>query len=90
MPQGSAGHSRGVVKDTPQTHQNKYLFMMKGGTAPSIEESAELQGFTSERVHLYLQEVYVDSPHNNDGIHLVGGVPDNAIWKSHWKELDTQ
>ena len=54
----------------------------RGGTTPSIEEGADLQGFTPTRVHLSFQEVYGYLPHHNDGTHLVGGVLDDATWKS--------
>ena len=52
-----------------------------GGAAPSTEEGADLQGFTPAMAHLSLREVYEVSPHHKDGMHLTGGVPDEAIRK---------
>ena len=54
---------------------------------PSTEEGADLQGFTPDRAHLSVQEVYGDFPHHNGSTHLAGGVPDDAIWKSSWRRL---
>ena len=42
------------------------------------------------RDHLSLRGVYVESPHHNDGAHLEGGVPDDAMWKSRWRRLAAQ
>ena len=58
--------------------------------APSTEEGADLKGFIPDRAHLLLHEVYVDFPHQNEVTHLTGGVPDNNIWKSYWKNLAAQ
>ena len=43
-----------------------------------------------ERVHLLLQGVYGDFPHNNDGSHLDGGIADDAAWKRRWRRLAAQ
>ena len=45
---------------------------------PPPEKNADLLGFTPERAHLLLQGVYGDFPHHNDGLHLDGGIPDDA------------
>ena len=37
-----------------------------------------------------LWEVYGYFPHHDNGTHLTGGVPDNAVWKSCWHRLDAQ
>ena len=50
----------------------------------------DLPDFTPELVHLLLQEVYGDFPHHNNGLHLDGGVMENAIWKRHWRRLAAQ
>ena len=47
--------------------------------APSTEEGKDPQEFNPVKAHLFLREVYGDSPHNNDGTHLAGGVPDDAM-----------
>ena len=45
------------------------------------EENADLPDFTPESAHLFLQGVYGDYPHHNDGSHMDGGVVDDAIWQ---------
>ena len=55
-----------------------------------MEEGTYLQNFTPVRAHLPLREVYVDSPHHNDGTHLIGGVPDDSVWKMFWFWLAAQ
>ena len=47
----------------------------------------DLQGFTPARAHLLLQEVYGDFLHHNDGMHLSGGVPDDATWQIQWRQI---
>ena len=61
-----------------------------GKDVPPPEENADLPGFKPERVYLLLWEVYGDFPHHNDGLHLDGGVTDNAIWQRRWRRLATQ
>ena len=58
--------------------------------APSTEEVADLKGFTPARAHLSLREVYGDFSHQNNGTHLAGGVPDDAMWKSLWRQPAAQ
>ena len=41
----------------------------------------DLKVFTPARAYLLLQEVYGNFPHHNNGTHLTGGVPDDAVWK---------
>ena len=52
---------------------------MWGGDVPPSEENADLQDFTPERARMLLQGVYGDIPHQNNGLHLDGGVVDDAI-----------
>ena len=72
---------------TPPDALQKGFFRAGGGAASSTEEGADLQGFTSSRAHMLLQEVYGDSPHHNGGTHLTGGVPHDAVWKICWRKL---
>ena len=60
---------------------------MWGGGLPPPEENADLPDFTPERAHLLLQEVNGEFPHHNDGLHLDGGIADNAIWNCCWLRL---
>ena len=46
-----------------------------------------MQEFTPVREHLLLQKFFVDFPHHNDGMHLSGGVSDDATCKSCWRRL---
>ena len=57
------------------------------GDLPPPEENTDLPEFTLERAHLLLQEVYRDFPHHNDGLHLDGGVADDATRQRHWRRL---
>ena len=57
---------------------------------PLQEERAELTDFTPNRVHLLLKGFYVDYPHHKNGIHLEGGVLDDAVWQCCWHQLDAQ
>ena len=61
-----------------------------GWGVPPPEENADLPDFTLEHAHLLLQEVYGDYPHHNDGLHLDGGVADDAIWQRCWRRLAVQ
>ena len=61
-----------------------------GRDVTPLKENADLPDFTPERAHLLLQEVYGDFQHHNDGLHLNGGVADDAIWQSCWIRLTTQ
>ena len=54
------------------------------------EENTDLPDFTPERTHLLLRGVYGDFPHYNNGLHLDGGVTDDAIWKRRWSRLAAQ
>ena len=75
---------------TPSDATQQVYVRAGGGTAPSTEEGAGPQGFTPSRAYLSLQEVYGYLPHQNCGTHLVGVVPDNAIWKMCWRWLVVQ
>ena len=46
---------------------------------PPLEENTDLPDFTPERANLLLQGVYGDYLHHNNGLHLDGGVADEAI-----------
>ena len=61
-----------------------------GGYLTPPDEQADLLYFTPDRAHLLLQEVYGDLPHHNDGLHLDGGVTDNAIRQRYWIRLAAQ
>ena len=87
---GRLAQGGGGVEDPPPDAPHHGFFRDGGGTPPSTKEGADLQDFTPSREHLLLQEVYGDSPHHNDGTHLTGGVPDDAIWKMFWHRLAAQ
>ena len=61
-----------------------------GRAAPSMEEGAYLQGFNPSRAHMSLQVVYGYFLYHNNGTHLAGGVPDDAVWKSRWRRIFAQ
>ena len=61
-----------------------------GGMPPPPEEHADFPGFTPERAHLLLREIYRDFPHHNDGSHLDRGVANDAIWQRCWRRLAAQ
>ena len=62
---------------------------MEGDFIPP-EENADLPDFTPEHVHILLQEVYGDYQNHNYGLHLDGGVVDDAIWQHYWRRLAAQ
>ena len=74
--------------DTPRGAQVEVVHM--GGYVPPQEENADLTDFTPERVHLLLQLVYGDFPHYNNGSHMDGGVPDDALWQRRWRRIYAQ
>ena len=55
-----------------------------------LEENADIPDFTTQRMHLLLQEVYGDFLHHNDGSHLDRGVPDDTIWQRRWRRIAAQ
>ena len=61
-----------------------------GKTCPPPEENVDLPGFTPERAHLLLREVYEYFPHHNDGSHLYGGVAVEAICQCRWHHIAAQ
>ena len=61
-----------------------------GGDATPPEENADFPVFYPERAHLLLQGVYGDFLHHNDGLHLDGGIADNAAWQRRWRRLAAQ
>ena len=61
--------------------------MWGGGEFPPPEENADLPGFTPERAHLLLREVYGDFPHHNYGSHLDGVVANDSIWQRRWRRI---
>ena len=83
---GATGTAGGGGADAPQ----KVCVRSGEGEVPSTEEGANLQGFTPARSHLYLHEFYGDFPHQNYGTNLTGGIPDDAVWQSRWKNLAAQ
>ena len=54
---------------------------------PPPEENADLLGFNPERAHLFLQGVYGDLPHHNDGLNLDGGIADDALWHCRCRRI---
>ena len=60
------------------------------GGFPPPEENSDLPDFAPESAHLLLQEVYGYFPHHNNGLHLDGGIADDAIWQRRWHRLATQ
>ena len=54
------------------------------------EGGYHFQGFVPAQSHHFLVEVYSDHLHHNNGMHLDGGIADDAIWKRRWKRLFTQ
>ena len=54
------------------------------------EKNADIPVFTPERVHLLLKGVYGDFLHHNNGLHLDGGIADDAAWQRHWHRLAVQ
>ena len=58
-----------------------------GVDVPTPEENADLPDFTPESAHLLFQGVYGDYPHLNNGLHLCGGVTDDAICQRRWRRL---
>ena len=63
---------------------------MKGGGHHPPEENTDLPGFHPERAHPLLQGVYGDFPHHHYGLHLDGGIADNAAWQRRWLRLAAQ
>ena len=61
-----------------------------GGALPPPEENADLSELTPKIAHLLLQEVYGDFPHHKDGLHLDGGIVDDALWQRSWRRLEVQ
>ena len=61
----------------PATTEQGYV-RAGGGADPSTEKGTYLQGFTTDRAHMLLREVYGDFLHHKDGMHLTGGFPDEA------------
>ena len=78
------------VGDPPPLQHIRALSATEGGAPPSTEEGVDMKGFTPERAHLTLREVYVDFPHHKDGTSLSGRLQYNAIWKSHLRRLSAQ
>ena len=64
--------------------------LLRGGDMLPPEENADLPGFTPESVHLLLQGVYGDFQQYNDGLHLEGGIIDDATWQHCWRRLAAQ
>jgi hypothetical protein len=51
------------------------------------EEGADHRGVSLTEADRRLDAVYGDHPHQNDGRHLNGGVPDDPMWQNHWKRV---
>jgi hypothetical protein len=51
-------------------------------------EDGDLPGATPlSDADILLDTVYGDHVHQNPGNHLNGGVPDDAKWQEHWRQL---
>ena len=61
-----------------------------GGNSTPLEENADLPGFAPESAHLLLQGVYGDFLHHNDGLHLDGGISEDAAWQRCWRRIAAQ
>ena len=66
------------------------MFHVRGVHAPPPEKNSDLPNFNPERAHLFLQGVHENYLHHNYGLHLDGGVADDAIWQHRWRRLATQ
>ena len=71
--------------ETPRGEQVEVV-CVRGDVSPP-EENAYLPYFKPERMHLFLQKLYRDFPHHNNGSHLDGEVADHAIWKRCWCQI---
>ena len=80
---------RGPVTERPHGEGAVEVTRVVGGRHPP-EENVELLGCTPERTHLLLQIVYGDFPHHNYGLHLDGGIADNAACQNRWRRLAAQ
>ena len=54
------------------------------------EPGADLDGATLAEADLLLDRIYGDHPHDNDGTHLDGGVPDDALWQHRFDQLSVR
>ena len=81
---------RGMCGGPPTAPTQQGNVRAGGGAPPSTTEGADLQGFTPERAHLLLREIYEDFTHHNDGTYLSGGFLDDVTWQSCWRRIAVQ
>ena len=53
----------------------------------SQEEGTYFPEFPPSRAHLLLEGVYGYHPYNNSGSHPDRDLPDEDLWKHHWRRL---
>ena len=66
------------------------ICLRQGGCASPRNKKADLPYFASDRANNLLKGVYEYYPNHNDGVHLGGGVPDDAVWQHRWCRLVAQ
>ena len=52
-----------------------------------IDEGADLPGYTATQADQLIKSVYGDHIHQNDATHLDGGISDDSLWQSYWRQL---
>jgi hypothetical protein len=50
-------------------------------------DSSDLPGYTLTEVDKIFDEVFGDHIHQKPGLHLDGGITDDATWQSYWRQL---
>jgi hypothetical protein len=50
-------------------------------------ENGDLPDYIQTDADQMMDAVYGDHIHQNDGMHLMGGISDNAIWQDYWRRL---
>ena len=60
---------------------------MQGPSQISTGAGADLQGHQLTQCDLKLRSVYGDYVHRNDGTHLPGGIADDALWQTRWRQI---
>jgi hypothetical protein len=47
----------------------------------------DMPGATIDTVDQMMDKVFGDHVHHNDGLHLDGGIADDATWQDYWRRL---
>ena len=50
-----------------------------------METNADLPGYFRSRADIKLNRMFGDHPHDNNGTHLDGNIPDDCLWQRWWK-----